>query len=395
MPRLRDSEARPFSDRAAPLLEGAAERSRVSMRTRLERLRVSWRSVLQVGVAAAAAWVVATDVFGHRAPFFAPVAAIITLGLTITQRGRRAVEVAIGVAVGIAVGDMLVLAIGVGPAQLALVVMLATALAIFLGSGQMLATQAAVSAALVATLQPPTDGVTFSRFLDSLAGAVIALIVNALLLPADPVALVRRAARPLLEELAATLDDIAHAILERDRGLAEEALARARGIDEMSGRFVDAVIASREMTRFAPPRRRLRSRVEGYADVATQVDLAVRNVRVLARGTIRAVRLDENVPPPVADAARELAAAVRALADALERGGSMERVREHALRAAATATLVLEETGNLSVSVIVGQVRSTATDLLAGTGMGPDEAADVVRRAVQEAVEGRTSTAAG
>ena len=113
---------------------------------------------------------VATEVFGHRAPFFAPVAAIITLGLTVTQRGRRAVEVAIGVAVGIAVGDLLVLWIGVGPAQLALVVMLATALAIFLGSGQMLATQAAVSAALVATLQPPTDGVTFSRFLDALAG---------------------------------------------------------------------------------------------------------------------------------------------------------------------------------------------------------------------------------
>jgi uncharacterized membrane protein YccC len=387
MPRLRDSEARPLSDRAAPLIEEAAERSRVSMRTRLERLRLAWRSVLQVGVAAAAAWVVATDVFGHRAPFFAPVAAIITLGLTITQRGRRAVEVAIGVAVGIAVGDLLVLAIGVGPAQLALVVMLATALAIFLGSGQMLATQAAVSAALVATLQPPTDGVTFTRFLDSLAGATIALIVNALLLPADPVALVRRAAGPLLEELAATLDDVARAILERDRDLAEGALARARGIDELSGRFIDAVIASREMTRFAPPRRRLRGRVETYADVARQVDLAVRNVRVLARGAIRAVRLDENVPPPVADAVRELGAAVRALADALDGRGGMERVREHASSAAATATQVLENTGNLSVSVIVGQVRSTATDLLVGSGIDADEAAQQIRRAVDETME--------
>ena len=387
MPRLRDSETRHFSDRAAPLLEEAAERSRVSMRTRLERLRLSWRSVLQVGVAAAAAWIVATDVFGHRAPFFAPVAAIITLGLTVTQRGRRAVEVAIGVAVGIAVGDLLVLAIGVGPAQLALVVMLATALAIFLGSGQMLATQAAVSAALVATLQPPTDGVTFTRFLDSLAGATIALIVNALLLPADPVSLVRQAARPLLEELSATLEDIARAILERDRGLAEAALGRARGVDELSGRFIDAVIASREMTRFAPPRRRLRGRVEGYAGVATQADLAVRNVRVLARATIRAVRLDENVPPEIADAVRELAAAVSALADALDQRGSMERVRDHALRAAATATLVLEGTSNLSVSVIVGQVRSTANDLLVGTGLDSNEAVDAIGRAIDDAIE--------
>ena len=387
MPRVRDSEARPLSDRAAPLIEEAAERSRVSMRARVERLRLSWRSVLQVGVAAAAAWVVATDVFGHRDPFFAPVAAIITLGLTITQRGRRAVEVAIGLAVGIAVGDLLVLGIGVGAAQLALVVMLATALAIFLGSGQMLATQAAVSAALVATIQPPTEGVTFARFLDALAGGTIALIVNALLLPADPVLMVRRAARPLLEELAATLDDVAQAIVDRDRGQAERALVRARGIDELSGRFMDAVIASREMTRFAPPRRRLRGRVEGYADVATQADLAVRNVRVLARGTIRMVRLDENVPPPVAEAVRDLGAAVRALADALDGSGTMERVREHALRAAATATLVLESTGNLSVSVIVGQVRSTATDLLVGTGMDSNEAVDAIAQAVDEALE--------
>ena len=387
MPRLKDSEVRPLSDRAAPLIEEAAERSRVSMRTRLERLRLSWRSVLQAGVAAGAAWAVATEVLGHEAPFFAPVSAIVTLGLTITQRGRRAVEIAVGVAVGIAVGDLFVLAIGVGTAQLALVVMLATALALFLGSGQMFASQAAVSAALVATIQPPTEGVTFDRFLDALVGGGIALLVNALLLPADPVRMVRRAARPLLEELAATLDDVAEAILERDRGLAEGALKRARGIDELSGHFLETVIASREMTRFAPPRRRLRGRVERFGAVATQVDLAVRNVRVLARGTIRALRLDENVPPEVADAVRELAAAVRALADAVEADGKLERVRDHALRAAATATHVLKSTGNLSVSVIVGQVRSTATDLVAGTGMDTDDAVEAVSRALDEGQE--------
>jgi hypothetical protein len=147
------------------------------------------------------------------------------------------------------------------------------------------------------------------------------------------------------------------------------------------------VIASREMTRFAPPRRRLRGRVETYADVARQVDLAVRNVRVLARGAIRAVRLDENVPPPVADAVCELGAAVRALAEALDGRGGMERVREHASSAAATATQVLENTGNLSVSVIVGQVRSTATDLLVGSGIDADEAAQQIRRAVDETME--------
>lgn len=381
MPRLRHSDARPLADRAAPLIEDAAERSRVSMRTRLERLRSAWRSILQAGVAAGLAWIVATELLGHDQPFFAPVSAIITLGLTVSERGRRAAEVAIGVALGIAVGDLLVLGIGVGAAQLALVVMLATAIAIFLGSGQMFATQAAVSAALVATLQPPTDGVTFSRFLDALTGGSIALLVNAIVLPADPVAMLRSAARPVLDELAGTLDDIAVALLERDRDLAERALRRARKIDELSVHFFDTVGVSRETTTFAPPRRRYRRKVEDYATAAAQIDLAVRNVRVLARGAIRAVRMEENVPPEVADALHHLAQAVRAFGDAIEHPERVDRVREPALRAAAIATKVLEDTGNLSVSVIVGQIRSTATDLLTGTGLDTDRAAEAVREA--------------
>ena len=386
MPRLRSSDARPISDRAAPLIEEAAERSRVSMRTRVERLRVAWRSVFQASVAAGVAWIIATEVLGHDQPFFAPVAAIITLGLTISQRGRRAVEVAIGVALGIAIGDLLVLAIGVGPGQLALVVMLATAVAIFLGSGQMLATQAAVSAALVATLQPPTDGITIERFLDALVGGGVALLVNGLVLPADPLAMVRRAARPVIDELAATLEDVAVAVLERDRDRAEQALLRARAIDELSGRFAEAVNVSRETTRYAPPRRRSRGRVESYAEAAAQIDLAVRNVRVLARGTIRAARLEENVPPDIAEAIRALADAVRAFGEALDDDTAGDRMRACALKAAATATLVLERTGNLSVSVIVGQIRSTATDLLTGLGMESDDAAEAVRQAGRDAV---------
>src|SRR5215212_8680862 len=157
-----------LTERGGALIEGAADRSRTSMRTRFDRLRVAWRSIVQAAVAATAAYLIATEVAGHSQAFFAPVSAIITLGITVGQRGRRAVELALGVALGIAVADLLVLGIGTGPAQLALVVGLATSAAIFLGSGQLLATQAAVSAALVATLQPPTHGITFTRFVDSL-----------------------------------------------------------------------------------------------------------------------------------------------------------------------------------------------------------------------------------
>jgi uncharacterized membrane protein YgaE (UPF0421/DUF939 family) len=373
-----------LAERGGALLEGAAERSRTSMRTRFERLRLAWRSLVQTAIAATAAYLIATDVVGHSQPFFAPVSAIITLGITVGQRGRRAVELAVGVAVGIGVADALVLLIGTGPATLAVVVLLAMGAAVFLGTGQVMANQAAVSAVLVATLTS-TSHLSGARFVDALIGSGCALLVNALILPAHPVRLVRSAAEPVLEELAATLKAIADAIETRGEQAAERVLLRARALDELEAALEQAIVVSRETTRFAPVRRRARGTVDFYAEAAAQIDLAIRNVRVLARGVLRGARLGDNVPPEIARAVRDLAEAVLALREALEDPQRADDVRTPALRAAATATRVLEQTGNLSVTVVVGQVRSTAVDLLRGSGLTYDEAASLVREAAREA----------
>jgi uncharacterized membrane protein YgaE (UPF0421/DUF939 family) len=373
-----------LAERSGALLEEAAERSRTSMRTRFERLHLAWRSLVQAAVAATGAYLIATDVVGHATPFFAPVSAIITLGLTVGQRGRRAFELAIGVAVGIGVADVLVLLIGSGPAVLALVVLLAMGAAVFLGTGQVMVNQAAVSAVLVATL-PPASSFSGARFVDALIGGGCALVVNALLLPANPIKMVKAAAEPVLEELAATLEAIAEAIESRDEEAAQRVLVRARQLDELATGLEQAIAVSRETARYAPVRRRALGTVDFYADASAQIDLAIRNVRVLARGVVRAARLGENLPPAVAAAVRELATAVLALRDALEDPERADEVRTPALRAAAGATRVLEQTGNLSVTVVVGQVRSTAVDLLRGSGLTYDEAATLVREAAREA----------
>jgi uncharacterized membrane protein YgaE (UPF0421/DUF939 family) len=377
---------RTFSERAQPLLEEAAVRSRLSARTRAERLRDAARPILQATLAASIAWIAATSIVGHSRPFFAPVAAIITLGLTQGERGRRAVEVILGVTLGIAIADLLVLQVGTGWWQLGLVVALAMAVALLLGSGPMFAQQAAVSAALVATLQPPDSGVTFARSVDALLGGIIALGVSALVLPADPRRIVREAAEPVLAELAAVLDDVAAGLEARDRDAIQVALDRGRAIDELARKLDQALVVGRETARL-PPRRHTQEIVDLYAEAAAQIDLAIRNVRVLARGARRALELDENVPPELASAVRELARAVRALGKALDHPERAGAVREPALRAAGLATLVLERTGNMSVAVVVGQIRSTALDLLRGSGMTYEEAAEAVRAAVREAEE--------
>ena len=55
-----------------------------------------------------------------------------------------------------------------------------------------------------------------------------------------------------------------------------------------------------------------------------------------------------------------------------------EGVRRHALAAARDATAVLDEHRDLATSALVGQIRSTAVDLLRTTGMDYAEALDAL-----------------
>ncbi len=377
--------AHPVRERAEDVLERAAERSRLSARARAMRIVVAGRSLLQIVLAATGAWLVATELLGHQLPFFAPVSAIVTLGLTVGQRTRRALEIGIGVTLGIFVGDLLVLWLGTGAAQLALVLATTMVVALALGSGPLFVQQSAVSAALVVTIQPPEGAFEFSRSLDAVVGTSLALLVHLLVVPTDPLKDVRRAAGPLLEELSETLLDIATALERRDVPATEAALLRARRMDERTSAFTEAVVAGRETASISPPRRRARAPLIAYAEAAAQIDLAIRNVRVLARGAMRVARFDDHAPPGLGDAIRALAEAARALGPAIGDPLGAAAVREAALRAAAGATLALEQTGNLSVATIVSQVRFTAVDLLRSTGMTFDEASVAVREAAQEA----------
>ena len=85
----------------------------------------------QTAVAAGVAWFLAVLILGHERPEFAPIAAVISLGLAVGERSRRVLELTLGVAFGVTIADALVSVIGVGAAQTGVVVALAMAAAVF------------------------------------------------------------------------------------------------------------------------------------------------------------------------------------------------------------------------------------------------------------------------
>jgi len=347
---------------------------------RIGALRFAALRILQVCVAAGFAWFVATRLFGHDAAFFAPVAVVLTLGLAIERRGKRAYEVALGVALGIAAADLIVGITGTGTWQLVLVLAVAMSAAVLAGGGVMLVNQAAISAVLVASLPAPDVAHSIERFLDALLGGGIALIANAIT-PVNPVRLVLRHLDPLLSRLSGTLIDIADALDNESHEEITAALERARSLDPAVREMQIAVQASQETTYLAPIRKSTKGRVKQIAAASDPIDMMIRNTRVLARGSRRAIDLKEHVPPLVTDGIRDLATAVSSLDRHLAGVPGRSATRDSALRAAARASAALEHTSNLSVSVIVGQVRSAATDLLLSIGMSREEAIEEVRSA--------------
>jgi uncharacterized membrane protein YccC len=349
--------------------EGLFSRARRGFVASIDRLKVHGWSVVQTAVAASVAYFLAVILFGHESPFFAPIAAVVCLGVTLGQRARRAIELTFGVAVGLMVADLLVLVIGTGAARIGVVVLLAMAAAVFFGGGPLLVNQAAISALLVVVLQPPHEVFDPTRFLDALVGGGVALAVN-YLFPINPERLVERAARPIFDELAAVLEEIAAALNEGDRERTEMALTRARKIDEdRLTAFYEALAAGHETARLSPTRRRALGHLELYANAGSRIDLAVINTRVLARGAANALRRGDPIPPPLPEAVLDLSRAVRALATYLEEPGGPEEARRFALEAARKATEILKERHDLAISVLVGQIRSAAVDVLRSTGM--------------------------
>jgi uncharacterized membrane protein YgaE (UPF0421/DUF939 family) len=354
------------------------------------RLRAGIWPVAQAAVAATLAWSAASLVLGHERPFVAAIAAVISVGAVAGQTLRRAAEWILGVAVGLAVADLIMLAIGTGPVQTGVIVALAMAAALLIRGGIMFVTEAGISAVLVANLDPTTYGVSPDRFLEALVGGGAALAVSATF-PSNPSVRAREAARPVLEDLATALRDTAAALIEGDLELAQRALSEARRVDTRVAQLREELDGGYQIARLSPPRRRHLGHLAYYAAAADQLDLAVRNTRVLARAAVTMVREKGATPGPLPEAILELALAVEALAGCLEQPEHPLDARHFALGAAGEATSVLKEHNDLETSVLVGQIRSTAIDLLRASGMDYSESRQALRETALHALEERSA----
>ena len=378
--RLDSTSLRRLGSSPDEAVDRLRQRSRSSLRQRWHRTTASSVLAVQGGVAAAVAWFIATDLLHHKQPVFAPISAVIVLDIAVGQRLRRTFELVFGVALGIAIGDALVYEIGTGAWQLGLVVFLATILSVYIAGTPAVVAQASSSSVLIATLSPPKSGILYTRFVDALIGGAVALLVMALLLPANPLAVVSRKAGPAAGVLAEGLEETATALRAGLADEADRALTKLNDGQVKLSEFRETLPESRETATVAPLRWRSRGALSRYVEAAEHLERAMGNARVLARRVVTLIHDQEPVPECLPESVRLLAEATRELRQSLSRGASEHKVADRAVEAVTRASEAYREGIGFSGSAIVAQIRAIATDLLGTADLSHAQANELVRR---------------
>ncbi|MEU0549519.1 FUSC family protein [Micromonospora sp. NPDC005979] len=376
---LRDGLVDVDGARIAEATEQLKHRSRATLHDRLHRVRMAGGLAVQAGLAAGLAYLVSHKVLGNPQPVFAPISAVGTLAASVGQRFRRTVELIVGVGVGVFVGDLLIYFLGTGAWQLGLVVTVAILLTIFAGASVAIVIQAAATAVLIVTLSPSTQNLEIPRFVDAFLGGGVALLVTAVLLPLNPLRVINRAARPALDLLAAQLDATADGLRSRDRATIQRALERLRNNKDELATLSEAIEGAKETATLSPARWHRRDELVHYAEAADPIDRAMRNSGTLIRRSVTLIEDDEPVPDPMPDAIGHLAESVRLLKHEFAAGEEPQKARERSLRAVSEAGRAYGDGVGFSGSVVIAQIRTTASDLLVASGIEQEEANRCIR----------------
>lgn len=340
------------------------------------RLRASAVAIVQIVVAATGAFAIARYGFGHATPLIAATVTVSSLGLVRDARPWRVLETVIGMVLGVFVAEAVVFLAGSGWWQLAVTLAASLTIARFVSPQASFAIAAAIQSIIVVVVPAQAP---FLRLLDALVGGAMALLVTALI-PRSPLRTAIADGRRLFEAFDAAAGTLVQGLRGGSRPRAERGLEKARDLQARVDEWRTSVESGRAIAKISPFLRRQRHELERHERIRSAMDLAVRNLRVVARRS--AYLCDDGQPRDVpAEIVVELARGADLLASSLT-DISYEPVARETLRAVAARLdpVALVPGGSLGDQTLVSALRPLATDLLTATGLTPTEARAVLPR---------------
>lgn len=272
--------------------------------------RIPVLQLLKTVLAAVAAWYLGAFVIPGEKPIFAVMAAIIVVQPSVNQSLGKALERSIGTIIGVVVALAATLAFG-APSWL---VILAIVVALLVGwvfkFTPATANQIAITAMLVIAIGAATPGYALQRIEETVVGAIVGLLINAVIIPPVHLEPAINATAQLGDNIANVLADLG-AILTRPSGaeVVEDVFRRASSLRQELNQSRATVDRLNESLRFNIRRSRKYQQLDECSHLLdTYAVLVTRTI-----GLARAVRdhYDESLTrePVISQIADELQSA--------------------------------------------------------------------------------------
>lgn len=381
-PTCRDCRDSALSGAEAMALAGARgdalRRFERRMRWRLDlgvagkRAAQSIPAAVQIVVGVVASYSIAHFALGHATPLLAITVVISTLGFARDARPRRVFDSVVGILIGILLSELILILVGHGVWQIALVLLVTLIVARFASANPGFAVAAGTQGMLVMLLPAPPGG-PFVRSLDGLIGGVVALLVTALV-PRDPRRIALRDARALVSTVSQSMNSIIEGLIENSEPAASLALERLRRTQGMIDDWSQSNETAVAVARISPFLRRYLPELRAQRDLLTGMDLACRHLRVIARRVYFLLR-EGGGRVELAELLGAVAVAVDVLGESLT--DPSKRQEAASLLVVIAPTLdpeTLMPNAPVTETVFVLLVRSLVVDLLVTTGMAADDA---------------------
>ncbi|MDX5435545.1 MAG: aromatic acid exporter family protein, partial [Pontibacter sp.] len=174
--------------------------------------------IVKTALAAAVSWMLATTVLGAEFPYFATLAAILTVQVTVADSVEKATQRIIGIIGGVAVSLFIGHWLSVSSFSIFLVIIIGMAISKGLRMNPQIVSQVAVSSFLVLAFGMQEEGYALERVSETLMGSVVAVLINALIVPQNAIPDVERSIVALGEQGTKTLHFLASQLRQTDKG---------------------------------------------------------------------------------------------------------------------------------------------------------------------------------
>jgi uncharacterized membrane protein YgaE (UPF0421/DUF939 family) len=343
-----------------------------SLKDAIARVIDSIVPILQIVFAAAAGYSFSRWVLGHEVPLLSVTVTITALGFTRDARPRRVLETALGMITGIALSESMLVGFGPGIPQMAITLLLCLFLARFISGSASFALTVGIQAMLVQLLQAPVGGV-YTRSIDGIVGGAIALLVTALI-PRDPRGIARKDAGKLFEVFIDSLEALKTATRDVNIKVADETLKQVRRTQPLIDNWRLSLDSAISISRVSPFLIKYRDELRGQVRLMRGMDLATRNLRVVARRIDFLLR-DGLKRPHLADLFEQLQAGTnllqKGLSDPEALGDAQEVFLEVIHQLDPKKFGIADQIREASVVLLL---RPMLVDLLCASGMSEEDA---------------------